>query len=108
MTAGRKSSQRLLESVDFEPEYNIEFQIIKQEKEAEINRKIVKTLKQLPSKQREAIYLRFNESLEYSEIAMLLDINIESVRKQVYRGIMTIREILRNEPFVNLFFLLKK
>lgn len=108
MKAGRKLNQRLLESVDFEPEYSIELQIMEQESEAEINRKVASTLKQLPSKQKEAIYLRFNESLEYSEIAMLLDINIESVRKQVYRGIMTIREILRNEPFVNLFFLLKK
>jgi len=108
MKSGRMSSQRWLESVDFEPEYSIEFQIIKQEKEAEISQKIVKTLKQLPSKQREAIYLRFNESLEYSEIAKILDINVESVRKQVYRAIMTIREILNNEPFINLFLLLKK
>jgi RNA polymerase sigma factor (sigma-70 family) len=108
LKAGRKSSQRLLESVDFEPEYSIEFQMMEQEKEDEINQKIVKTLKQLPSKQREAIYLRFNESLEYSEIAKILDINVESVRKQVYRALMAIREMLKNEPFVNLFFLLKK
>ena len=106
--AGRKLSKRLSESIDFQPEYGIEFQIMEQEKDAEINQKVVKALLQLPTKQREAIYLRFNESLEYTEIAQILEINVESVRKQVHRAIKTIRDIIRNEPFMTLLFLLKK
>ena len=95
-------------SVDFEPEYSIEFQMIEQEKEAEINRKVIHAIGTLPSKQREAIYLRFNESLEYSEIAEILDIHIESVRKQVHRAIKTIRQMIDKESFITLLFLLKK
>jgi len=85
-------------SVDFEPEYSIEFQIIEQEKDAEINRKVMKALNQLPAKQKEAVYLRFNESLEYSEIAGILEITVESVRKQVHRALKTVREIIGNNP----------
>ncbi len=108
LKAGRKSSNKLNESIGFEPEYSIEFSIIEQETEAEINHKVLNALKQLPSKQKEAIYLRFNESLEYPEIATILEISVESVRKQVHRALKTIRELIKNEPFINLFFLIQK
>lgn len=108
MKAGRKISQRLLEPVDFEPQYSIESQIMEQERDAEINQKVLNALSHLPSKQKEAVYLRFNESLEYSEIAIILDINVDSVRKQVHRGIKTIRDIIKNESFITLFCLIRK
>jgi RNA polymerase sigma factor (sigma-70 family) len=96
-------------SVDFEPEYSIEFQIMAQEQDAEINRKVLNALKQLPAKQKEAIYLRFNESLEYNEIAGILKITVESVRKQVHRALKTVREILGNDsPLILFSFLFKK
>lgn len=104
----RKLSRNIAEPLEFEPEYSVEYQIIEQEKDTEVTLKVFNALKKLPAKQKEAIYLRFNESLEYSEIANILEITVESVRKQVHRGIKTIREIIRNEPFVTLFFLAKK
>ena len=89
-------------SIDFsfEPEYSIEKKIIEQEENTEISLCIKKILNQLPSKQTEVIYLRFNELLEYDEIALLLNISIESVRKQVYRAIKKIREVYKKEPFI--------
>jgi len=97
------------EALDFEPQYSIEFQIIEQEKDAEINRKVMNALNQLPAKQKEVVYLRFNESLEYSEIAGILEITVESVRKQVYRALKTVREIVGNESVpIFLTFILKK
>jgi RNA polymerase sigma factor (sigma-70 family) len=71
-----------------------------------MNQKVMMALNQLPTKQKEAVYLRFNESLEYSEIAVILGINIESVRKQVHRALKTVREIISKESltfFFNLF-----
>lgn len=85
-------------TVEFEPEYSIEFKLIEAERDDEISQKVRNALQQLPAKQKEAMYLRFNESLEYSEIAGLLEINIESVRKQVHRALKTIREIIKDEP----------
>lgn len=109
MEAGRKISHGFNESVNFEPEYSIEFQIIEQEKEAEINREVLNALNMLPSKQKEAVYLRYNESLEYKEIANILKISVESVRKQVYRALKTIRKIIGGESITILFsFYFKK
>jgi RNA polymerase sigma factor (sigma-70 family) len=54
-------------------------------------------LNQLSVKQKEALYLRFNESMEYPEIAKVMNISVESVRKQVYRAIKTIREIFEKK-----------
>ena len=90
----KKSGESIsIYEVPFEPEYNVEQVIIKSEEETEKNRYIESILNQLPVKQKEALYLRFNESMEYPEIAKVMDISVESVRKQVYRAIKTIREI---------------
>lgn len=79
--------------LSFEPAYNMEQVIIKNEEETEKSRNIEIMLSQLTSKQKEALYLRFNESMEYPEIAKVMQISVESVRKQVYRAIKSIREI---------------
>jgi len=109
LQSDRKITHDINESVGFEPQYSIEFQIMEQEKDAEINLKVTNALKQLPAKQKEAIYLRFNEGLEYTEIAGILEITVESVRKQVHRALKSVREIIGNESPLLLFsFLLKK
>ena len=109
LKSGRKVRHEFNESVDFEPQYSIEFQIMEQEKDEEINRKVSDAIRQLPPKQKEAIYLRYNESLEYEEIATILEITVESVRKQVHRALKTVREIISNQTVTVLFtFLLKK
>lgn len=100
LQAGRKMTDHaVIESADFNPEYSIEFQIMEREEDEEINRRVSFALNQLPSKQKEAMYLRFNEALEYHEIAIILEITVESVRKQVHRALKTIREIFSNDPF---------
>ncbi len=108
LKAGRKISHGFNETVDFEPQYSIEFQIIEQEKDEEINRKVSDAIRQLPPKQKEAVYLRYNESLEYEEIAAILEITVESVRKQVHRALKTVREIVGNEAVSILFMLMLK
>jgi RNA polymerase sigma factor (sigma-70 family) len=108
LQAERKISRGFIDSVDFEPEYSIEFQIIESENNAEINSKVLYALSQLPAKQKEAIYLRFNESLEYNEIAIILEITVESVRKQVHRALKTVREIIGNDSFKIYFTLMLK
>lgn len=77
----------------FEPGYNIEQIMIENEEESERSRRIQNMLNELPIKQKEVIYLRLNESMEYPEIAKVMNISVESVRKQVYRAIKTVREL---------------
>jgi RNA polymerase sigma factor (sigma-70 family) len=88
----------------FEPEYCIESTIIEKESEKEIQQKINTALQNLPARQKEALYLRFNESLDYEQVARLLDISVESARKQVYRALKTMREEISVSTFV--FFVL--
>lgn len=108
LKSGRLDRNHTGDLLEFEPVYNIESRIIEQEHEKEIQNTLLNALKSLPSKQKEAIYLRFNESLEYNEIASILEITVESVRKQVHRAIKTIREVVLNRPNLNLLFLIKK
>ncbi len=86
----------------FEPVYCIEQEIIKEEEENTRNRKVTEALNSLPPKQKEAIYLRFQESMEYPEIAAIVGISVESVRKQVYRGLKTVRDSFLKQPIIML------
>jgi len=99
-----KRNRKLVDEAEceliFEPEYSIEKAIIENEEEAELNRKVNDVLKNLPVKQKEALYLRYNESMEYPEIAQLLNISVESVRRQVYRALTTIRKKFGKEGLV--------
>lgn len=90
------------------PEFNVEYLLIEKEQEDEIRATLTQALNQLPVKQKEAVYLRFNEALDYPEIAIILGITVESVRKQVYRALKTIRDLLDNKMFTILFHFFKK
>jgi RNA polymerase sigma factor (sigma-70 family) len=92
----------------FEPEYSIEKIIIEQEQEQEINRRVVKSLSLLPAKQKETLYLRFNEALEYNEISQILNISIESARKQVYRALKTLRQSFKTDSIIFMLLFNKK
>jgi RNA polymerase sigma factor (sigma-70 family) len=99
-----KKNRKLIDDKEcemlFEPEYSIETAIIEDERETEINNRVQTLLKKLPAKQKEALYLRYNEALEYQEIAEILNISVESARKQVYRAIHSIRDQLSKQSFV--------
>lgn len=89
-------------------EFSPEYQMIEIEQDEETRHKVVEALNQLPDRQKEVIYLRFNESMDYPAIANLLGITIESVRKQVYRALKTVRELLDNKSVTILFHFLQK
>jgi len=68
--------------------------------------KIRAAMKKLTDRQQEILNLRFQLGLSYPEIAIILDISVESVRTQVYRAVKTIREELNvNSGSVVLFYL---
>jgi len=89
-------------------DFSVEYQIIEYEQDEETRHKVIEALDQLPGKQKEAVYLRFNEAMEYTDIAVILGVNVESVRKQVYRALKTVREMIDNKANVILFHFFKK
>lgn len=59
----------------------------------------------LSPRQREAIYLKFVSNLSYEEISNLLEINYQSARNLIFRGVEKLRAALPKE--IILFFLQK-
>lgn len=66
--------------------------IIDEEERKSLENKVKSLMESLSSNQREAIYLRYMLEMDYDEIAKILNINAESARKLVYRGIDKLRE----------------
>ena len=94
-------------------EFNIEYNFLDQQIIREISEekrmRLQRAIVSLSSGQKEIIYLKFEEELGYKEIAVLLDITVESARKQLYRALLSLRETIDNESFkIYLSFFLKK
>ena len=103
----RKFGELSEQTVDlFQTEYSIERKTILTEIERNRSLLIHKTLEQLPSRQREILYLRFTMGFSYTEISEIVAIDHNSVRKQVYRAIKKLRECehFKNTECILLFY----
>jgi len=80
--------------------------IIDREEQEQLKKKVETLLASLTDRQREAIYLRYMQDLEYDEIGQLLNITPESVRKLVYRGFEEIRQNTGGEQLIALIGIL--
>ncbi len=66
--------------------------LIQEEEQLAIQTKVDNLLKVLTDRQREAIYLRFIQEMEYEEIGKLLEMTPQASRKLVSRAIKRMRE----------------
>jgi RNA polymerase sigma factor (sigma-70 family) len=83
---------------DFEHPFDIiyspeDFLILSQSSEME-RLKVIEALNNLSVRQREAIYLRYFEELDFENIARVMDMNIQSVRNILQRGMQSMRELM--------------
>lgn len=76
----------------FATEITILDSIITQEEAEKLKKTVEDLLNQLTPRQREAIYLKYMQGMDYEEIAQLLDMNVNSARRLVHRGIENLRE----------------
>ena len=93
---------------EFNVEYSFQDQLISLEISEEKHQRLQKAIVRLSAKQKEIIYLKFEEGLQYPEIASLMNITVESARKQLYRALLSLRQIFDNEAFLILFSILRK
>lgn len=89
-------------------EWSPETTWIKKEDDKLLIAKLQQLIKQLPARQREIIYLKFNEELGYEEIAEMLNISVPTCRTMVYRAIKQLREHMEQVPLAHLLFLFFK
>jgi len=84
-------------------EPTVEGYAIEKEEKEKLKQKVEFLLGLLTDRQRKAVYLRYMEEMEYDEIGKLLEMNAESVRKLVFRGLEKLRKHAGKIP---MFFLL--
>lgn len=82
------------ENTEFEIEYSAEKYWIDNEVGNSQRRRIEEALSKLTSKQKEIIYLRYNQGLGFAQIAEIMGINAGSAKKQTYRTLEKLREFL--------------
>ena len=70
---------------------------------------MLQALNQLSPRQKEVLYLRYFEELEYNEIAGMMDISVKGVYKLNSRALETLRGILDmpNSGIISMLLLLR-
>jgi RNA polymerase sigma factor (sigma-70 family) len=81
------------DSIAFLLEFSVEHELIDddyatKEKVVHLN----KLLNELPSRQKEALYLRYHQGLTVEQIAEMLDVNYQSASNLLHRGLLSLRK----------------
>ena len=90
----RKPVVEMTENIPFEIVFSVESDYIKKETTSVQNEKLTDALNLLTPRQKEVIYLRFFEELEYAEIAAIMEITVKGVYKLTARALETLRQIV--------------
>lgn len=83
---------------DIEEYFTVEFTyedfLTDDQPEKEREEEVIRLLNQLTPHQRHAIYLRYFEDQEFENIAMIMNMNVQSVRNLISRGMLAMRELM--------------
>lgn len=94
----RRSLPLQEEAYDFSLELSAEHHLISRQHEERTSRQLQRSLFLLTDRQKEAIYLRFYESLGYDEIAGIMQLKeVKYARTLVYRAITELKTVLEKE-----------
>jgi RNA polymerase sigma factor (sigma-70 family) len=95
-------------SAEFMSEFCFQDQIISMETSEATRQMLHKAILDLSSGQKEIIFLKFEQGLGYNDISKVMNITVESARKQLYRALVSLRNILDKKTIFNFFYILKK
>ncbi|MCK9303950.1 MAG: RNA polymerase sigma factor [Bacteroidales bacterium] len=101
----RKSEPLTDKNLPFAVEVSVSELLEHKEEQSFLKRKVEKILSLLTDRQREAVYLRYMQDLDYEEIATMMDMQSESVRKLVFRALESVRKETRDN-FLKFFILI--
>lgn len=77
-----------------EPDFSVAHFISQRDAAPEMEQKIQAALRQLTSRQREALFLRFYEGLSYEEIATIMNISVKASYKLMARSLLQLKNTL--------------
>ncbi|SDE05473.1 RNA polymerase sigma factor, sigma-70 family [Mucilaginibacter pineti] len=84
-------NEALDENYQFLVEFNIESKIISEQENTTLNSRIQQVLKALPTRQREIMYLRFYENLDFDNISQIMEISKQSVHNLLQKAYKNFR-----------------
>jgi RNA polymerase sigma factor (sigma-70 family) len=85
------------EDIAFRYDASAEDEIVEDISTQTRSKKLIAAMAFLSPRQREAIYLKFVSNLSYEEISILLEINYQSARNLIFRGVEKLRAALPKE-----------
>lgn len=92
------------EERSFKLSVSVEESFISDEEDLLLKKRVNRILDLLTEHQREIVYLHFIEEMPYEEIAVMLDMKIQTVRGQVFKAMEKLRKLDSKDYF--LFFLI--
>jgi RNA polymerase sigma factor (sigma-70 family) len=94
ISRNRKKAMHEKFNGEFEVTFSHEDFLIALQTTEEQSEALARSLNYLPARQREAIFLRFYEGLNYEKVAEVMNLNVQSVRNLIYQSLKTIKEQL--------------
>jgi RNA polymerase sigma factor (sigma-70 family) len=91
-------------SITYEPD--AEEQIIAAEQQQQMLRLLAQELNALPARQKEVLFLKFNCSLSYDEVAGIMKISVPTCRTLAYRAFRQLRTNMEKIPVLPILILL--
>ncbi|MCZ4223148.1 RNA polymerase sigma factor [Pedobacter rhodius] len=88
------------EDYPFNFEVSFDTILIENESEKALQRKIKEAVQSLPARQQEIIYLKFYENLSYEEIADIMNLNINSAYKLLYKAVGKLQEKIKHSDLL--------
>jgi RNA polymerase sigma factor (sigma-70 family) len=107
-----KSSENRFQKVDlesnevFDLKFNLESAYIKREEETEKGKQLADAMNQLTGRQKEIIYLRYFEEMEYAEISEIMQLSMKGTYKLSARALEALREVMKIDKSLLLAILL--
>ena len=92
------------EERSFKLSVSVEESFISDEEDLLLKKRVNRILDLLTDHQREIVYLHFIEEMPYEEIAVMLDMKIQTVRGQVFKAMEKLRKL--DSKYYFLFFLI--
>lgn len=100
----RNERDELYFAESFRELLNKEQLMIKKELKKEQKQRLLKALQVLTKKQKEAIFLKFNNGLSNEEISQIMAVNRQSVYNYIHRAIMALQDYLKTDNESNKVF----
>ncbi|MDR6568849.1 RNA polymerase sigma factor [Chitinophaga sp. CC14] len=107
-----KKNATILHTVNAEDYFSIVYEpdaeqlLIAAEQQQEMLRLLARELNELPARQKEVLFLKFNCNLSYEEVAGIMKISVPTCRTLAYRAFRQLRANMEKVPVLPLMILL--